>query len=97
MVYLIAILIYLLILTAIGIHKSRQVKTQADFSVAGRTLSPWVMVCTMLAVWIGTGSIVANAEETYRTGMAALIIPTGVLLGMILLSLAASHVRSSAM
>lgn len=94
MIYLIAILIYLLVLTGIGIYKSRQVKTQADFSVAGRSLSPWVMVCTMLAVWIGTGSIVGNAEEAYRTGMAALIIPTGVLFGMILLSLAASRVRN---
>ncbi len=94
MVYLIAILIYLLALAGVGIHKSGQVKTQADFAVAGRTLSPWVMVCTMLAVWIGTGSIVANAEEAYRTGMAALIIPTGVLFGMILLSLAASRVRN---
>ncbi len=94
MVYLISILVYLLTLTAMGIYKSRQIKTQADFAVAGRTLSPWVMVCTMLAVWIGTGSIVGNAEEAYRTGMAALIIPTGVLFGMILLSLAASHVRN---
>ena len=94
MVYLIAILIYLFALTGIGIYKSRQVKTQADFAVAGRTLSPWIMVCTMLAVWIGTGSIVANAEEAYRTGMAALVIPTGVLFGMILLSLAASRVRN---
>jgi len=94
MIYLIAILAYLLVLTGIGIYKSRQVKTQADFSVAGRTLSPWVMVCTMLAVWIGTGSIVGNAEEAYRTGMAALVIPTGVLFGMILLSFAASRVRN---
>ncbi|HNY76906.1 MAG: sodium:solute symporter family protein [Sedimentisphaerales bacterium] len=94
MVYLISILIYLLVLTGIGIYKSRQVRTQADFAVAGRTLSPWIMVCTMLAVWIGTGSIVANAEEAYRTGMAALVIPTGVLFGMILLSLAASRVRN---
>jgi SSS family solute:Na+ symporter len=77
-----------------GVYKSRQVKTQADFAVAGRTLSPWVMVCTMLAVWIGTCSIVGNAEEAYRTGMAALIVPTGVLFGMILLSLAASRVRN---
>ncbi len=94
MIYLISILAYLLVLTGIGIYKSRQVKTQADFAVAGRSLSPWVMVCTMLAVWIGTGSIVGNAEEAYRTGMAALVIPTGVLFGMILLSLAASRVRS---
>ncbi|MBN1359010.1 MAG: hypothetical protein JW993_00380, partial [Sedimentisphaerales bacterium] len=66
MIYLTAILIYLLGLTCIGIYKSRQVKTEADFAVAGRSLSPWILVCTMLAVWIGTGSIVGNAEQTYH-------------------------------
>ncbi|MBN1973330.1 MAG: sodium:solute symporter family protein [Sedimentisphaerales bacterium] len=62
--------------------------------MAGRTLSPWVMVLTMLAVWIGTGSILGNAEETYRTGMAALIIPLGTFIGMILLSLIATRIRN---
>jgi Na+/proline symporter len=75
MTYLIAIFVYLFILAGIGIYKSRQVKTQADFAVAGRTLSPWIMVCTMLAVWIGTGSIVGNAGKTYQVGMAALFLP----------------------
>jgi SSS family solute:Na+ symporter len=91
--YLIAIFIYLFILTGIGIYKSRQVRTQQDFAIAGRTLSPWIMVLTMLAVWIGTGSIVGNAEEAYRTGAAALIIPFGTFAGMILLSLIATRAR----
>lgn len=94
MIYLTAIFAYLLLLVGIGIYKSRQVRTEEDFAVAGRTLSPWIMVCTMLAVWIGTGSIVGNAEQTYDVGMAALIIPAGTFFGMILLSLIASRARS---
>ncbi|MDY0356400.1 MAG: sodium:solute symporter family protein [Sedimentisphaerales bacterium] len=94
MIYLIAILIYLFALTGIGVHMSRRVKTQADFAVAGRTLSPWVMVCTMLAVWIGTGSIVGNAGQAFRDGMAALILPSGTFIGMILLSMIAHKARS---
>jgi len=93
MTYLIAIFVYLLVLIGISIYKSRQVKTQADFSVAGRSLSPWVMVCTMLAVWIGTGSIVGNAGQAYRDGAATLILPAGTFVGMILLSLIASKAR----
>jgi Na+/proline symporter len=93
MTYLTAILIYLLVLAGIGVYKSRQVKTQADFSVAGRSLSPWVMVCTMLAVWIGTGSIVGNAGKTYLVGMAGLWLPLGTFVGMILLSLIAYRAR----
>lgn len=94
MIYLIAIFVYLFVLAGIGIYKSRQVKTQEDFTVAGRTLSPWIMVCTMLAVWIGTGSIVGNAGKTYETGMAALILPFGTFIGMILLSFIAKRARN---
>jgi len=94
MTYLIPIFIYMLILTGIGIYKSRQVKTQEDFTVAGRTLSPWVMVCTMLAVWIGTGSIVGNAGKAYQVGMAALFLPIGTFIGMILLSFIATRARN---
>ena len=94
MTYLIAIFVYLFVLTGIGIYKSRQVKTQADFSVAGRTLSPWVLVCTMLACWIGTGSIVGNAGKTYEVGMSALWLPCGTFIGMILLSFIATRARN---
>ncbi len=94
MTYLIAIFVYLFVLTVIGIYKSRQVKTQADFSVAGRTLSPWVLVCTMLACWIGTGSIVGNAGKTYEVGMSALWLPCGTFIGMILLSFIATRARN---
>lgn len=94
MIYLVAILMYLVVLTGVGIYKSRQVKTQADFSVAGRSLSPWILVCTMLAAWIGTGSIVGNAGKTYESGLAALIIPIGSVLGMILLTRVAPRARS---
>jgi Na+/proline symporter len=94
MIYLVAILAYLLVLTGIGIYKSRQVKTQADFSVAGRSLSPWILVCTMLAAWIGTGSIVGNAGMTYESGLAALILPIGSVIGMILLTRVAPRARS---
>jgi Na+/proline symporter len=94
MTYLIAIFAYLFVLAGIGIYKSRQVKTQADFAVAGRTLSPWIMVCTMLAVWIGTGSIVGNAGKTYEVGMAAFFLPLGTFVGMILLSFIAKRARN---
>ncbi|MBT3202290.1 MAG: sodium:solute symporter family protein [Phycisphaerales bacterium] len=93
MTYLIGIFVYLFVLTGISIYKSRQVKTQSDFALAGRSLSPWVMVCTMLAVWIGTGSIVGSAGQAYRDGMAALILPAGTFIGMILLAFIAGKAR----
>jgi SSS family solute:Na+ symporter len=53
-----------------------------------------MIVCTMLAVWIATGSIVGNAEQTYEAGMAAFLLPVGTLAGMILLSFIATRARN---
>ena len=94
MIYLLAILGYLFLLTGVGIYKARQVKTKADFAVAGRSLPPWILVCTMLAAWIGTGSIVGNAGKTYETGLAALILPWGSVIGLVILTRIAPKARS---
>jgi len=94
MTYLSVILVYLFALIAIGIVKSRKIHTQSDFALAGRALTPWVLVGTMLASWIGTGSILGNAGKTYETGMAALMLPIGSILGIILLTRIAGKVRS---
>ena len=48
----------------------------------------------MLASWIGPGSILGNAGKTYETGMAALMLPIGSILGIILLTRIAGKVRS---
>ncbi len=94
MFHLTIISIYLFTLIGLGVYKSRKIKTQSDFSVAGRSLTPWVLVGTMLATWIGTGSILGNAGKTYDTGMAALILPLGGVLGIFLLIKIAGKVRS---
>ena len=80
-------------LIGIGLYKAGKIKSQADFSVAGRNLTPWVLVGTMLATWMGTGSILGNAGKTYETGMAALMLPIGSVLGIILLTRIAGKVR----
>lgn len=84
---------YLLALVFIGFIGVRKVSTQEDFSVAGRSLSTFVLFGTMLATWIGTGSIFGNAEKTYEVGIAAVIIPIGSLFGIAILSLLAARVR----
>ena len=94
MIYLYTISTYLFILIGIGLYKARKINTQADFSVAGRNLTPWVLVGTMLATWMGTGSILGNAGKTYETGMAALMLPMGSILGIIFLTRIAGKVRN---
>ena len=94
MIHLVVILLYLFTLIGIGMYKAGKIKTQSDFAVAGRSLTPWVLVGTMLATWMGTGSILGNAGKTYDTGMAALILPLGSILGIVLLTKIASKVRA---
>ena len=94
MIYFYVIFLYLLILIGIGIVKSRKIHTQSDFALAGRSLTPWILVGTMLATWIGTGSILGNAGKTYEIGVAALMLPIGSILGIILLTKIAGKVRN---
>lgn len=90
----IIVLTYLVVLLGIGVWKSRRVKTQEDFALAGRSLPPWVLVGTMLATWIGTGSILGNAGKAYEIGFAALLLPLGGVLGIAILTRIAGKVRN---
>ncbi len=96
MVYFWVIISYLLILIAVGAYRSRQVKTQDDFMVAGRRLSAKVLVGTLLATWIGSGSIIAGAGLAYDKGFPALWFDAGVWIAIIILYLIAGRVRAFA-
>lgn len=95
MLFPVVIAVYLTALIGVGTYKARKIKTQEDFSLAGRSLSPLVLFGTLLATWIGTGSIFGNAEETYRVGMAAFILPIGGASGVIALYFLAGRARRS--
>ncbi|MBI3788035.1 MAG: sodium:solute symporter family protein, partial [Ignavibacteriales bacterium] len=60
-IYLLAVILYLVILLGIGIYKSRGVKTQDDFMVAGRKTSALFLSGTLICSWIGTGSLFGGA------------------------------------
>src|SRR5260370_29468760 len=77
----------------VTIIKTRSVKNQADFLVAGRKL-PWpVLVFTLLSSWIGAGSLFAGGENAYRNGFAALWQPAGGWVGLIVIALIAGRAR----
>ncbi len=92
-IYVGFLLVYLFFLVAVAFRYSRRVRTQEDFSVAGRSLNAFVLFGTLLATWIGTGSIFGNAEKTYRVGVAAIIIPISSLAGICILYFLASRAR----
>ena len=61
MTYLSAIIFYLFALVAVGIFKVSSVKDSEDFMVAGRTLPWYILVGTLLATWMGSGSLFSGA------------------------------------
>ncbi len=85
--------VYLVVLIGVGAVKARKVKSQEDFSLAGRGLPTFVLVGTLLATWIGTGSIFGNAQETFSVGTAAFLLPIAGGLGIVALYLLAPRIR----
>src|SRR5271154_793446 len=61
-----------LTLMSVSLARLHKVKTKADYLVAGRSLPAFVLVFTLLSSWIGSGSLLAGAENAYRHGFAAL-------------------------
>ena len=91
--YFWAVLGYLIVLAVIAASRARAVKTDADFVLAGRGLAWPVLVGTMLASWIGSGTLIAGGEYAYKHGFAAIWSPAGAWLGIAVVAFLAPRVR----
>ncbi|MDF1799149.1 MAG: sodium:solute symporter family protein [Planctomycetota bacterium] len=87
------VFLMLAVLAAVAVFHAARVRTGDDFALAGRGLGPGVLVGTLVATWIGTGSIFGNAEFTFETGVAAFLLPLPGLAGMLLLARIAPRLR----
>jgi len=94
MTYLSGIIIYLCALVAVGIYKIRSVKDSEDFMVAGRSLPWYVLVGTLLATWMGSGSLFSGAGLGYRNGLAGLWSSAGAWLGIALIYFITRRIRN---
>lgn len=95
-IYLIFILLYLLFMILLGVfYAKREVKTSEDFMVAGRRLPKFVLIGTLLATFIGSGSLISGASFIYQYGpYASIIFNLGVPIGIIVLYFIAGKARS---
>lgn len=96
MAYIYVIAIYLAILVGVSIYKSRSVKTQEDFMVAGRAVPWYLLVGTLVCTWIGSGSLFAQAGRAYREGFSALWMSAGAWVGIAIVYFLAGKVRKIA-
>ncbi len=95
-VYFVFILVYLFILIGVGFYRTKYVRTQEDFVVAGRRLPARVLVGTLLATWIGSGSITGGAGLAFERGFSALWFSAGAWAAIIILYFVASRARTLA-
>src|ERR1035438_4786945 len=71
--YVAVLAVIVVALLAVALYRTSQVKTKADYLVAGRSLPAFVLVLTLLTSWIGAGSLFAGAENAYRNGSQNLL------------------------
>jgi SSS family solute:Na+ symporter/sodium/proline symporter len=94
--YVVVLAVIVVALLSVAFYRTTQVKTKADYLVAGRSLPAFVLVLTLLTSWIGAGSLFAGAENAYKNGFAALWQPAGGWLGLLLIYFIAPRARKFA-
>ncbi|HHP7241303.1 MAG TPA: sodium:solute symporter [Cyclobacteriaceae bacterium] len=93
MIYSIVTVGYILILIGIIAYKSRKVKTQEDFVVAGRSVPVYLLVGTLICTWIGSGSLFGTAGLSFQKGFSELWFSMGAWIGIIIIYFIAARVR----
>ncbi len=72
------IIIYLIVIYAIGYFSQRRISDNEDFLVAGRRLPLSLAWMTILATWFGAGTLLAVSDEVRANGLqAAALDPYG--------------------
>jgi SSS family solute:Na+ symporter/sodium/proline symporter len=94
--YATVLAIIVITLLAVSLGSLRNVRTKADYLVAGRSLPAFVLIFTLLCSWIGSGSLLGGAENAYRHGFAALWQAGGGWAGLLLIYFIAPRARKFA-
>ncbi len=95
-VYAIVLGLIVLTLLAVSLGRVSKVKTKADYLVAGRSLPAIVLIFTLLSSWIGSGSLLAGAENAYKHGFPALWQAAGGWAGLLIIYFIAPRARKFA-
>jgi SSS family solute:Na+ symporter len=80
--------LYLAAMLVIGVYAARRASSPEDFMIAGRSLPLWLCSATIMATWIGGGSMLGVSGQTYDGGLLAVIAdPFGAAVGLALVGL----------
>ena len=70
----------------VGNRASKNLKTEADYFLAGKGIKFFPLMMTFVATQVGGGLILGAAEEAYQFGWPVLLYPLGICLGLLLLA-----------
>ena len=93
MIYSLVTIAYLILLISVIIYKSRSVKSEEDFVVAGRGFPVYLLVGTLVCTWIGSGSLFGTAGLSFRSGFGELWFSAGAWVGIVVIYFIAERVR----
>lgn len=88
------VLVYIAVLAVAAVRQVHRTQTGEAFFAAGRALPAPVLASTLLAAWIGAGSLFAGAGLGYRVGFAALWLSAGAWAGIAVVWHLAPRVRA---
>src|SRR5699024_5728550 len=71
-IFIVGMIVYLLILIVIGFVGAGKAKDSDHYLVANRGLTLPVLVGTIIAGWLGAGTVVGHANISYSNGFGAL-------------------------
>ncbi|MGC0273279.1 sodium:solute symporter family protein [Pseudactinotalea sp. Z1739] len=95
-VHIIILILYLALMVGVGAWFSRKkvMATGDDYMFAGRSLPRPVMVGTLLATWVGSGTIIGGASFAYEYGpLASIFFLAGTPIGIVVLYFLARRIR----
>jgi len=93
MIYIVTVVAYIAFLVGISVYKTRTVKTQDDFVVAGRSVPVYLLIATLVCTWIGSGSLFGTAGLSFRSGFSELWFSMGAWIGILIIYFIAARVR----
>lgn len=71
-VYLIGMVLYISLLITIGLLARKRIKNSEDFQVGGRNIPAFVLAGTLIASWLGSGTVVGYASRVYYFGLGGI-------------------------
>lgn len=92
-IFIVAFILYILAMIAVGWCVSRKQKTAEDFLLAGRNVPFILSLGTTVATMVGTGSSMGAVGFAYQNGWAGALYGIGGAMGILMLALIFAPVR----